>query len=65
MKVAGKVLDIESSVKGAVYVYDLAGKIVASQQVSEGTTSISLENVANGVYVVKGPQGKAQKVLVK
>lgn len=65
VKVAGKVLDIESSVKGAVYVYDLAGKIVASQQVSEGTTSVSLENVANGVYVVKGPQGNAQKVLVK
>ena len=65
VKVAGKVIDVDSAVKGAVYVYDLAGKIVASQQVSEGTTSVSLENVANGVYVVKGPQGKAQKVLVK
>ena len=63
--IVGKTINVNSTVAGDVYVYDLAGKVVASQKVTEGLASISLENVANGIYVVKGPQGKAQKVLVK
>ena len=63
--VAGKTINVTTAVAGNVYVYDLAGKVVASQAVAEGDTSIALDNVACGVYVVKGPQGKAQKVIVK
>lgn len=63
--VAGKTINVTTAVAGNVYVYDLAGKVVASQAVAEGDTSIALDNVAGGVYVVKGPQGKAQKVIVK
>lgn len=63
--VAGKTLNVESTVAGTVYVYDLAGKIVATTQIAEGASSIAMDNVANGIYLVKGPQGKAHKVIMK
>ena len=63
--VAGKTINVTTSTAGDVYVYDLAGKMVASQSVVEGETSIDLNDVAGGVYVIKGPQGNAQKVIVK
>ena len=63
--VAGKTINVNTAVAGEVYVYDLAGKVVASESVVEGETSIDLNNVADGIYVVKGPQGIAHKVIVK
>jgi hypothetical protein len=63
--VAGKTLNVESTVAGTIYVYDLAGKIVATTQIAEGASSIAMDNVANGIYLVKGPQGKAHKVIMK
>ncbi len=63
--VAGKTINVTTTVAGEVYVYDLTGKVVESQVVAEGETPIALDNVATGVYVVKGPQGNTQKVIVK
>lgn len=63
--VAGKTINVTTAVAGDVYVYDLAGKVVASQAVAEGETTIALNNVLAGAYVVKGPQGNTQKVIVK
>ena len=65
VSVAGKTINVNTATAGEVYVYDLAGKVVASESVVEGETSIDLNNVANGIYVVKGPQGVAHKVIVK
>ena len=63
--VAGSTININSSVSGELNIFDLTGKVIISQQITEGQSSISLENVAAGVYVVKGPRGNAQKIAIK
>ncbi len=65
VSVVGKTINVNTSIAGDIYVYDLTGKVVASKSVVEGETSIDLNNIVDGIYVVKDPQGKAQKVLVK
>ncbi len=65
VSVVGKTININTAIAGEVYVYDLSGKVVASESVVEGETSIDLNNVADGIYVVKGPQGIAHKVIIK
>lgn len=56
---------IDSSSNGSVAIVDLLGKIIKTQQLNLGTTSLELGNVPNGTYLLKITNERNQSKTVK
>ncbi len=59
----GTDLRIESAADGLVSICDLTGKIVKQQYVAAGSDNIAIDALSSGFFIVKGPRGKAVKII--
>ena len=54
--------------EGVLQVFDMTGRLVASQELHGVQTMVSLPNAANGVYVLRlteGKQSRVQKLVIR
>lgn len=58
----GAQLVVESATDDILSLYDLSGKLVMQQAISEGTTAIAADAIASGLYIAKTTQGNAVKI---
>ena len=56
-------LQITTSQAGRVRVLDLAGKTIKSLTVKAGMTSLPINQLNRGLYIVEGPRGESCKVI--
>jgi len=56
---------INSDSNGTIILFDLLGKIIQTQKLNSGTTTLDLGNTPNGVYLLKVTNEKNQSKTVK
>ena len=55
---------IEVTAATAIEVFDIQGRKVAQYPLKSGNNHIDLENLPEGLYFIKGENGKVQKLLL-
>lgn len=65
VEVVGDVLNVHESKSSSVYVYTVAGSLVASAQMNAGEAHFSLDKLPTGVLVVKTNTGKTAKLFIR
>ena len=47
---------------GNVGIFDTTGKLVKKFNIPTGTTSVTMSDMARGLYIVRGPNGESIKI---
>lgn len=65
ISVSGKTLNVTSNKPDKIDVFDLTGKNIVSHSIEAGENNINLNEVKEGIYVVKNSQGNAKKIILR
>lgn len=60
---ANSVLNIRTSASTEIAITDLTGKLLKKQEISEGTTVLSIDDLQSGLYLISAPGIKAVKFI--
>lgn len=59
---ANGILSLTSGQGGNVGIFDTTGKLVKKFNIPAGTTSVTMSDMARGLYIVRGPNGESIKI---
>ena len=59
---ANGILSLTSGQGGNVGIFDTTGKLVKKFNIPTGTTSVTMSDMARGLYIVRGPNGESIKI---
>lgn len=62
---SGSTFFIDSSSAGSIVLFDILGKIIQTQKLNSGTTSLDLSNTPNGLYLLKVTNERNQSKTIK
>ena len=55
---------VYSDIDGQLEIFNMLGRKVAHNEISEGNTTMTLPNLESGIYLIKGPNMKTIKIIL-